>query len=176
MQFDHNFVPYIGWTPGVARLGYVDIVRNAGIIRDDEEKLFTALQCADDLGAFALENTDDRTGNFVSDRAAAPGNVAPNQNTVPVQRSGGSAFRDNNLLEAWVIRFKETVALPVHTNNAGNEVGLAGLNISVPFIPNNAAILLQSAQGFLQGLLLVRVPAEALKQLRNVGGRVIFTG
>ena len=152
MQFDHNFVPYIGWTPGVARLGYVDIVRNAGIIRDDEEKLFTALQCADDLGAFALENTD------------------------PVQRSGGSAFRDNNLLEAWVIRFKETVALPVHTNNAGNEVGLAGLNISVPFIPNNAAILLQSAQGFLQGLLLVRVPAEALKQLRNVGGRVIFTG
>ena len=51
-----------------------------------------------------------------------------------------------------IVRFEEALALAVHADDAGDEIGLAGLNVTVSLVADDLAAFLQAAQGPLQGL------------------------
>ena len=69
---------------------------------------------------------------------------------------------------AGVVRLEKAFALAVHANPAGNQVGLARLDVAIAFDARDAPGLFQFAQHPLQFLLAMRRQAKQAQQFRHV--------
>ena len=103
------------------------------------------------LRAGAFQDAHDRAGGF--GRRAA-GDFAPHQHAVAVHGRAGGAFGDDDFGQGRIVRLQEAFALAVDADAAGNEAGLAGLDVAVALGAEDLAVLLQAAEGLLQGELL----------------------
>ena len=149
-------------------------MRHSRVIGDDEKKLPSALQRADDLCPPPLQDADDRAG-FLGRafRAQAPGpDVTAHQHAILMQRRGRGVLRDHDLLQFRVVRLQKPLALAVDPDPAGNEVRLAGQDIAVALGTGDAARTFQSGQPLLQFLLARRRPAQVSEQFRHVSRHI----
>ena len=71
-QFDHHFIADAGGPADVTRGWHINIMRDAGIVRNDEKELSALLQRAHDLRAAPFENANDRAGVFIAIGSAQP--------------------------------------------------------------------------------------------------------
>ena len=85
----------------------------------------------------------------------------------------GGIFRDGDFFELRIVRLQKAFALAVHANPAGNQVRLAGLNVTIALDAGQAAGAFEFAQDALEFLLGLRRQMEGAEQLGNVQRHVI---
>ena len=175
-QFDHHLVADARGPAHVARFRHINVVRNARIIGNDEEKLFVPVAtCRRSACAAVPECEPPCRFPPRPRRDASPGpDIAPHQHAVFVQGRGGRAFRDDDFLEAGIVRLEKAVALAVHADAARNQVRLARQDVAVALDAGDPARLLQFAEHALQLLLAMRRQPEQPEQFRHIGRDIIF--
>ena len=99
-QFDHDLVADPPGPAHITRRRHINIVRHARVVGDDVKRVAALRQCADDLGALAFEDADDRAGFLVAVAKTFPVHIAPHQHAIFMQRRAGGAFGDGDFFEA----------------------------------------------------------------------------
>jgi hypothetical protein len=143
-KFDDHFVTDVCRASDVPGSGNVDIVRDAWIIWNDIEGIATTLEGADELLAVALENANDGAalgGAFAMSTARAA--ITTDENTILVKSSAGVVFGNRNFFECGVVRLEETSARTSHADAAGNEINLAGKDITITLYADDLTGMLE---------------------------------
>ena len=174
-KFDNYFVSNGCWSAQIARFRNVDIVRDSRIIRDDKQKLFASLQCADNLSAFSLEDAHD-SARLRAPRLVAEAfgfDIAPHQHAIAVECRRGGAFRNDDFLAGDLIGQEKTFALTIDTDHARQQIRLARLDVTIAFRSDDLAADFKVAKSALQFLLLVWAQPQSRYHLGHVQGGVI---
>ena len=132
-------------------------MRHARVVGNDVKKLAPALQRADDLRPPPLQNADDRAGLLPGARGtqALGPDIAPHEHAVFMHRGGRGVLRNDDFLQARIIRLQKTLSLAVHPNPARDEVRLAREDVAIALGAGQPSALLQQAQRPLQFLLAI---------------------
>ncbi len=152
-EFDDDLVAGARNTSEIARRGDVDVVGDPGVIRHDVEELGTGLESADEAGATSFEDADHGAGGGCRWRGARLAteslrqDVASDEHPILVERGAGGAFGDGDLGEAGVVRLEKALALAVHPDAPGDQVGVAGGDVAFPLGPGDVAGLFQVLEG-----------------------------
>src|SRR4051812_22819321 len=135
----------------VARLGNVNVVSDARIVRDDVEKLFAALERANKAAAPALQDADHRARLFGSTAVSVSGTgIATNEHAVFVQGGAGRIFRDGNFFETRFIGLQKAPSAAGHADATRDKVGIERSNIALVLDPGDLTLLFEGLQELLQ--------------------------
>ena len=139
------------------------------------------------LEAFSMAEASRRLGVAVSapyrhfaDRdallaavAVRAADVAPDKDVVAIEGRAGGGFRNDNVGQLWIVGVKNTFSLAVDTDDTGDEVRLARLDVTVALGADDLAVALKPAEGLLERHLVAGAQTQARDQLVEIGGGVI---
>ena len=119
----------------VARRRHINVVRHPRVIGNHVKKLAAPLQRADDLCPLPFQDANHHARFLlepVGAQALRP-DIAPHQHAIFVERGAGGLLRNHDFLQPRVVRLQKALALAIDANPARDEVGLARLDVAIPF-------------------------------------------
>jgi len=148
-QLDHDLVAHPRRASDILRWRHVNIVRDAGVVRNDVKKLAAALQGAHQPGARPVQHPDDPAGLLGRHSAASPPRhrIPSHQHAVAMEGGGGGVGRNSQHRQLGIVRLEKAGALAVHADAAGDQVGLQRQPVAFSLLePRHPSLAFQPLQ------------------------------
>ena len=144
-----------GGRTGGAGLGYVEVVLQARIVRDDDEEAGGFLQGANNLVVATLEDADDASArSFLpvpSSAAGQGGTLEAGHDEISVQGGGGVLCVDTEVGSLAFGRGDKGKAAGMELDGAGDQVGRSGRDPAVVAYTGHASLLFEGGEGAADG-------------------------
>src|SRR5690242_18846741 len=107
-------------------------------------------------------------------KAVSKRGLAPDKNTILMQRIGEAAFGDLDLLQLWVVGLQKASAAPGDSDAAGNQVSIGRTNVAIVLYARDLPGLLETVEGALESGLFGGREPERAKQFADIEGNILF--